>query len=101
MAVKNHTPGQIRYWTYILEFPDGEQWQKSIPFVHPLDYELKHTTFGKIPDLARSILSKGEASWKDQNGVGHHVRIDTEAKPVRWGKPKDALKYVKRPVIQH
>lgn len=96
MAVQNHTPGQIRYWTYIVTFQDGEEWQKSVPFVHPLDYELKLASFGGVPGLARDILSKGEATWKDQNGVGHHVRVDKEAQVERWGKIKDVLKYKKR-----
>jgi len=82
---KNKTLGQVRYFSYFLQFPDGEEWVKSIPFVHELSYELPRTTFGKIPDLASSLLKKGECHWKDNNGVTHRVLIENDARTENWG----------------
>lgn len=96
MRVRDHTPGEIRYWAYYLHFPDGNTWVKSIPFVHPLSFELKNTSFGKIPGIARKILKEGEAHWKDQNGVTHRVVVEQASRPTKWGtKTLDKLKELK------
>jgi hypothetical protein len=98
MGIKNHTPGQIRYFTYYIEFPESlratmgaDHWVDSVPFVHELQFELKKTTFGKIPGMARDILAKGECHWKDQNGVGHRVKVTNEPETKIWGVKKPSL----------
>jgi hypothetical protein len=92
MRVKNHTPGQIRYFTYYLIFPkDKDVWVDQVPFVHPLSYELKRTTFGKNPEVARTIMKNGECHWKDHNGVTHRVVVEEEVRAKNWGVKKPAL----------
>lgn len=88
MGVKEHTPGQIRYFTYFLIFPkDKDVWVDSIPFVHPLDFELKRMpVILQRPELARDLLNKGEASFIDHNGVRHRIVIEDKPRKRRWGK---------------
>jgi hypothetical protein len=98
MGIKNHTPGQIRYFTYYLNFPNelakvigAPQWVDQVPFVHELQFELKKTTFGKIPGMARDILNKGECHWKDQNGVEHRVVVEDQPREKNWGVKKQVI----------
>ena len=51
MGIPNHTPGEIRYCTYTLEFPDGDAWVDQVPIVHELQFWLKNTSFGKVPGM--------------------------------------------------
>lgn len=85
MGIENKTVGKVRYWNYYLIFQDGEEWSKSVAFVHELQFELKNTTFGKDPGLARDILIKGECSWKDHNGGRHLVKVSDTPCEDRWG----------------
>ncbi len=83
----NHTPGKVRYFTYYLIFPgDNDFWVDQSPFVHDLQFELKQTTFRGAPDIYRDLLTKGEAKWKDHNGVTHRVVIEDVQRPRKWGK---------------
>lgn len=92
MAIKNHTPGEIRYFTYFLIFPkDKDYWVDSIPFVHPLDYELPRTSFGKNPIVARQIMQSGETRWVDHNGVTHRIVIEKKQRPRKWGRSLKGL----------
>lgn len=86
----------VRYFTYYLKFPDGEIWCDQAPFIHDLQFELKNTTFGKDPGLARDILVKGECHWKDHNGVEHRIVVDTEKKPKKWGRNGQGQARIKR-----
>jgi hypothetical protein len=83
--IKHHTIGQVRYFTYYLEFPDGERWQDQSPFVGNLGYLIKTTQFYKKPEVLRGLMMKGSAHWKDHNGVTHRVIIEDEARPRIWG----------------
>jgi hypothetical protein len=87
MGIKNKTY-DTRYFTYYLTFPgeENDPWIDQVPFIHELQFELRNTTFGKVPDLARSILLTGECEWKDHNGVKHRVVVEEEARPKNWGK---------------
>lgn len=92
MAIKNHTPGRIRYFTYSLIFPkDKDVWVDQIAFVHPLTHELKRTTFGKNPDIARKIMQNGEVHWKDHNGVTHRIVVEETVRPRNWGVKNPTL----------
>lgn len=89
--VKNHTPGRERYFTYYLEFPgkDPDVWVEQVPFVHPIDWELKNRmTINKSvdPSLGRDLLLKGECQWTDANLVRHRIVVENEKRPRRWGK---------------
>lgn len=87
---KEHTPGTVRYFTYYLEWPDGsEPWIDQVPFVHDLQFELKNTRFMKDPlvpaHVATDLLRKGEAQWKDHNGVVNRIVIEKTKRNRRWG----------------
>jgi hypothetical protein len=87
MALIKEKEYHVRYFTYYLYFP-GEQndpWVDQTPFIHDLQFQLKNTTFGKVPGLARDILQKGECSWTDQNGVKHRVVVEDVVRPKKWG----------------
>lgn len=89
MGIKNKTY-DVRYFTYYIIFPDGEEWMEQIPFIHELQFELRNTTFGQDPNLARDILNKGECMWKDHNGVKHRIVVEERMrKPIRTNvKPR-------------
>lgn len=85
----NHIPGKVRYLTYYLIFPkDKEQWCDQIEFCQPLDNFLKNTNFHKRPEICNSLLRRGEASWKDNNGTIHRITIEEETRPRVWGTKK-------------
>lgn len=86
MGIKEKVFGEVRYFTYYLIFPDGDIWVDQTPFVHDLQFELKNTRFAKDPLKARDILIKGETSWKDHNGVGHRIVVESTERPKKWGK---------------
>lgn len=88
-AVKNHTPGKVRYFTYYLDFPDGDQWIDQVSFVHPLDFELKQTVFLKSPKMpghiANDIIRVGESTWLDHNGLRHTIKVESMLRKRKWG----------------
>lgn len=85
-AIKDHTPGKVRYLTYYLEFPDGDTWCDQIKFVHPLSFELQRTRWYKHePGIYRDLMAKGEGSFKDQNGVRHIIKVEEIERPRKWG----------------
>lgn len=85
--VKEHTKGTVRYFTYYLIFPgDEDVWVDQSPFVNELQFELKNTRWRiNSPDVYRDLLHRGEATWKDHNGVTHRVVIEAVQRPRRWG----------------
>lgn len=85
MGIKNHAPGELRFLTYELFFPDGDHWQDQEHIIGPLDSWLKLTTFTARPDLYRDILIKGSVHWKDNNGVEHRIHVDEQQRPRIWG----------------
>lgn len=93
--VQNHTPGSVRYFTYHLEFPDGDIWRDQIPFVHPIDFELKQTRWPAYePNIHRDLIAKGEARFTDQNGVKHIIIVEDVKRPKHWGTRSGAHKFM-------
>lgn len=86
--IKNKTLGQIRYFSYFLQFPNGEEWVESRPFVHELSFELQNTTFGRVHELYRMMMKTGSCHWKDHNGVTHRVVVEDTPRLKVWGTKK-------------
>ncbi len=85
----NHTPGQIRYCNYFLEFPDGEVWSDFTHIAGGYNAWIKNTAIWRNrPDLARKLAMKGEAHWKDHNGVTHRMQIADSPCTRVWGLNK-------------
>jgi hypothetical protein len=85
MAVKDKTPGEIRFFTYWIIFPDGDEWVDQVPFVHDLQWELKNSCFELEPVLKHELQKKGDIHWKDHNGITHRVKIESVRRSRRWG----------------
>lgn len=98
---QDSTQGLIRYCNYYLEFPDGEVWSDYTHIVGGYSAWLKNTAiWRKYPDVARSLSLKGEAYFKDHNGVIHRMKISETACDRKWGtnkkiRRKSALDIVK------
>lgn len=89
-SVQQHTPGEVRYFTYWLHWPDGsDPWVDQTPFVHDLQFELKNTRLMQDPlipaHVAGDLIRTGEATWFDRNGVRHLVQIEKTQRNRRWG----------------
>lgn len=90
-TTKEHTPGKVRYFTYYLIFPnDKDEWCAQVPFVHALDFQLKQTAWRNDPSKCHDLLSKGETTWLDHNGVRHRVVVEDVIRPKKWGINKHA-----------
>lgn len=82
----NHTPGQVRYCQYFLEFPDGDVWSDYFHIAGGFNAWIKNTAiWKKNPDRARTLAMKGECHWKDNNGVIHRMRITETPCDRKWG----------------
>lgn len=90
--LKEKTLGQVRYFTYFLRFPDGEEWVDQIPFVHDLRYELSQPVFELHVHMKHDLLTKGETFWRDNNSVEHHVKVETVERPRVWGTKTPKLR---------
>jgi len=88
-TVKHHTPGEVRYFSYFLHFPDGDEWVDQTPFVNDLQFVLANTRFMKDPTLpghvGHDLANRGDAEWFDNNGVRHTVVIEKTVRNRRWG----------------
>lgn len=95
------TPGLVRYCNYYLEFPDGEVWSDYTHIVGGYNAWIKNTAIWRNrPDLARNLALKGEAHWKDHNGVGHRMKVSDTPCERKWGlnrqiKNKTAIEIVR------
>lgn len=86
---KNHTPGEIRYLNYSLEFPDGEVWQDFTHIAGGFHSWVKNTAIWRQkPDAVRHLLMEGECHWKDHNGVTHRMQVSETACTRKWGTGK-------------
>lgn len=80
-----------RYFTYWLEFPDGETWVDQTPFIHSLQFELQNmVAMNKNMKMewmvrANEIANKGESRWTDNNGVKHCIKIEDTKRNRVWG----------------
>src|SRR4051812_11287944 len=82
------TPGVIRYCNYYLEFPDGDVWSDFTHVAGGFVSWIERTAlWKKDPELARMLATKGEAHWKDHNGVEHRMIISETPCNRKWGKP--------------
>jgi hypothetical protein len=85
---RDQTQGETRYCNIYIEFPDGEVWSDSIYFAGGLAAWITNTRIWKNkPDLARNLMLKGEAHWKQSNGVVEHWKIEEKPCSRKWGKP--------------
>lgn len=90
---------KLLYMTYVLSFPDGDQWVKQTPMsAHDMAFELnkilaehKHSPSGRSWKLRCEALWKvGECWWKDNLGVEHLILIeDKKRENIKWGVSKD------------
>lgn len=81
---------ETRYLTYWLIFPSntlkGDFWVRQIPFIHDLQFEMQNWKgINKDPNVMNKLLKKGEAHWKDHNGVEHRLVIEDKKRPEKWG----------------
>ena len=84
--IHEHTPGKVRYFTYYLYFPkDKDEWCAQIPFIHDLKFQLQQTVWRNDPNKCHDLITKGETSWKDHNGVRHRVVVEDVKRPKKWG----------------
>lgn len=87
MALVKSKEFHPRFFTYFVEFPDGETWVDQLPFIHDLQFELRNTRWWTHhPEVARDILVKGEGRWTDRNSVKHTVKVEDKKRPRIWGK---------------
>jgi len=94
---KKHT--KLLYMTYVLSFPDGDQWVKQQAFsAHDLSFELnkirqehKNTlTDSSWRNRTEALWKTGECWWKDEAGVEHLIIIEeNKRKNMKWGVSKD------------
>ena len=96
---RKHT--QLCYMTYVLTFPDGDQWTKQEPFSA---HDLAHVLTNMVREHKRlesewrhramALYKAGECWWKDEAGVEHLILIEKEkrkAKDLRWGVDKAGM----------
>jgi hypothetical protein len=76
---------KVIYQTYVLTFPDGDQWVKQQPMsAHDMAFELnkmiaEHRAgrLGREWKLrAEALWRAGECWWKDEAGVEHLILIE-------------------------
>lgn len=84
------------YMTYVLTFPDGDQWTRQEQFMgHELDLKLKNMiiehrrTNSEWKHRAMALWKAGECWWKDEAGVEHLIMIEKEKREERWGITKE------------
>lgn len=99
------------YMTYVLRFPDGDEWVKQTQFTaHSLDLELKNMiaehSKNKLSDRSRdwknramALWKAGECWWKDSLGVEHLILVENKKRPshqLRWGVSKKGIGSIAR-----
>ncbi len=86
------------YMTYVVTFPDGEQWNRQETFTaHDLDLKLKNMIKEHRRDAsawrmrAMALWKSGETWWKDEAGVEHLILIEEKPRPDKWGINKAGM----------
>ena len=86
------------FMTYVLRFPDGEEWVRQEQFsAHELDLKLKNMIAepGKEKSTlklrATALWKAGECWWKDEAGVEHLILIEKDKREERWGIDKAGM----------
>lgn len=86
---------KVVYMTYVLNFPDGDQWNRQEEFsLHDLDHRLKQMiaehfrTNSEWKLRAQALWKAGECWWKDEMGVEHLILIEEKKRKEKWGVDK-------------
>lgn len=88
---------KLLYITYVLMFPDGDQWVKQQQFsAHDLEFELKKIMAehkGTASDRSwrlrcMALWKAGETWWKDNLNVEHLIMIEDKKRKEKWGVSK-------------
>jgi hypothetical protein len=86
-----------KYFTYIVIFPNGQEWIKQEPLVHDLEWHLhqmarEHKDEWDWKHYLNDLFKKREASWRDRLGIRHIIKIETTKRNTVWGaKPGEKL----------
>lgn len=87
------------YMTYVLSFPDGDQWVKQTPFQN---FEIDRILRNMIAEHSRAkkgqawewknramaLWKTGETWWMDNLGVEHLILLELKPRPshqLKWG----------------
>lgn len=109
--IRNAKFTQLIYMTYVLNFPDGDQWvrQKQLS-AHDLEVELKNMIAehsrdkaGRASDWrnrAIALWKVGECWWKDNLGVEHLILIERTKRKEKWGVSKAGMGEIKTGVSE-
>lgn len=81
----------VRYFTFYLQFPNGETKWHQVPFIHDLMFDLQKVS-RRLKSLgledhagfAREILVKGEYKWTDRLKNKWLVRVENKPRPDNW-----------------
>ena len=78
--------------TYVLTFPDGDQWTKQTPMS---TYNMEHDLQNIIREHRRNrsewyhragaLYKYGECWWKDEAGVEHLIMFEKKKRKEKWG----------------
>lgn len=75
-APRNKTPGDIRYLNYYIELSNEIIRADYTHIAGGLHAWVKNTAiWRRNPELAVKLVQKGQAHWKDHNGVTHRMVI--------------------------
>lgn len=75
-APRNKTPGVIRYCNYFIELNNEVIRADYTHIAGGLHAWIKNTAIWRAnADLAMKLVRKGEAHWKDHNGVTHRMVV--------------------------
>lgn len=101
--------------TYVLRFPDGDEWVKQREFTtQSLDMELKNMISEHAKDKrgknlewknrAMALWKVGECWWKDSLNVEHLIMIELKKRPshqLKWGVSKKGMGSIIHGVDEH
>jgi len=103
------------FMTYVLSFPDGDQWVKQTQMtMKSLDMHLKNMIAEHSQDKkgrsmdwknrAMALWKAGECWWKDNLGVEHLILIEAKKRPshqLKWGVSKKNMGTITHGVDEH
>jgi hypothetical protein len=101
---------KVLFMTYVINFPDGDQWVKQQEFsAHDMAFELnkiiaehRGSYSGRAWALrCQALWNAGETWWKDNMGVEHLILIeDKKRKNMKWGVTKEDYMTIKTGVTE-
>lgn len=96
---------KVLYFTYVLNFPDGDVWVKQRPFVQELEWEmkemLKESRHPEWKNRVFALWTAGECWWKDNLDVEHLILIEDKKRREKWGVSKEGLATIETGVNLH